>query len=205
MTITAWLRRRAITGFFVMVPLVASVVAFVWVFGFVDGLTSGLSERLIGRYVPGLGIVVTGLVVLLVGIVATNVLGRRWLQQLESVLMHVPVFRTVYSPLKQLTSAFSPDSEAGFKRVVVVPQADGSWSLGFLTREFVAVDGGGRRELVAVYVPSNHLYLGNLVVCPRERVSFPNLTVEQGIGIFLTGGTALPERIEVSREEHVER
>jgi uncharacterized membrane protein len=204
MTITAWLRRRAITGFFLIVPLAASVVAFVWVFGFVDGLTSGLSERLIGRYVPGLGIVVTGLVVLLAGIVATNVLGRRLLQQAESLLMHVPVFRTVYSPLKQLTSAFSPDNDAGFKRVVVVPQSDGSWALGFLTREFVAVDAGRRQELVAVYVPSNHLYLGNLVVCPRERVSFPDLSVEQGIGIFLTGGTALPERIVVSRVEHVE-
>jgi uncharacterized membrane protein len=197
MTIGPWLRRRAITGFFVTVPLVASVVAFVWIFRFVDGLTSGPLERLIGRYVPGLGIVITGLLVLLVGIVATNVLGRRLLQQAEALLLHVPVFRTVYAPLKQLTAAFSPDNEAGFKRVVLVSQPDGTRALGFLTREFVAELDGRPQEMLAVYVPSNHLYLGNLVICPRAHVSFPELTVEQGIGIFLTAGMALPHQVEV--------
>src|ERR1041384_2396636 len=117
---TKWLRRRLITGFSVTVPLVVSVVALVWVFRVVDGLSSGLSERVIGRYVPGLGIVVTGLIVLVAGILATNVLGRRLLQQGEALLLHVPVFRTIYGPLKQLTEAFAPDSEVGFKRVVLI-------------------------------------------------------------------------------------
>src|SRR5438105_777683 len=115
-----WLRRRLITGFFVTVPLVASVVALVWAFRVIDGLTSGLTERVLGRYVPGVGIVLTAVMVLLVGILATNVLGRRLLQQGEALLLHVPVFRTIYGPLKQLTAAFSPDNEFGFKRVVLI-------------------------------------------------------------------------------------
>src|SRR5262249_2601674 len=115
-----WLRRRLIAGFFVTVPLVVSIVALVWVFRVVDGLTSGFSERLMGRYVPGLGIVVTVIVVLAVGTLATNVFGRRVLEQGEALLLHVPVFRTIYAPLKQLTEAFSPDNEFGFKRVVLV-------------------------------------------------------------------------------------
>jgi uncharacterized membrane protein len=200
MRVLSWLRRRAITGFFVTVPLVASVVAFVWVFTLVDGMTSGLSQRLLpnGWYVPGLGVLVTGLIVLLVGIVATNVFGRRLLQQAEKLLLHVPLFGTIYAPLKQLTEAFSPDSESGFKRVVMVQQPDGTSALGFLTREFVVERDGRPEELMAVYVPSNHLYLGNLVVCPRERAWFPDLTVEQGIRIFLTGGMALPEDVKTS-------
>jgi uncharacterized membrane protein len=195
-----WLRRRLITGFFVTVPLVVSVVALVWVFRAVDGLTSGLSERLIGRYVPGLGIVVTGLMVLLAGILATNVFGRRLLQQAEALLLHVPVFRTIYGPLKQLTEAFSPDSKFGFKRVVLVEQGPRGWALGFLTREFVVDRGDGPERLLAVYVPTNQLYLGNLVVCPRDRASFPDLTVEQGIRIFLTGGMALPPELSAARD-----
>ncbi len=182
------------------VPLVVSVVALVWVFRAVDGLTSGLSERLIGRYVPGLGIIVTGLIVLLAGIVATNVLGRRLLQQAEALLLHVPVFRTIYGPLKQLTEAFSPDSEFGFKRVVLIEQTPRGWALGFLTKEFVADRGDGPEALLAVYVPTNQLYLGSLVVCSRDRVSFPDLTVEQGIRIFLTGGMALPPELRASRD-----
>jgi uncharacterized membrane protein len=196
----AWLRRRLIAGFFVTVPLVVSVVALVWVFRAVDGLTSGLSERLIGRYVPGLGIVVTGLTVLLAGILATNVLGRRLLQQAEVLLLRVPVFRTVYGPLKQLTEAFSPDSPFGFKRVVLIEHGSRGWALGFLTKEFVVDRGDGPERLLAVYVPTNQLYLGDLVVCPRDRASFPDLTVEQGIRIFLTGGMALPADVRARRD-----
>lgn len=190
-----WFRRRLITGFFVTVPLVVSVVALVWAFRVIDGLTSGVAERVLGRYVPGVGIVLTGLFVLLAGILATNVLGRRLLQQAEALLLHVPVFRTIYGPLKQLTEAFSPDNEFGFKRVVLVEQDPRGWVLGFLTKEFVVDHGKGPVALLAVYVPTNQLYLGQLVICPRDRASFPDLTVEQGIRIFLTGGMALPPGI----------
>jgi uncharacterized membrane protein len=189
-----WIRRRLLTGFFVTVPLVASVVALVWVFQFIERLTSGLPERLLGpnRYVPGLGLMLTILIVFLVGVLATNVFGRRLLGQAESLLLHVPVFGTIYGPLKQLTEAFSPDNEFGFKRVVLIEQAPDAWTLGFLTKEFVLDRGSGPRHLLAVYVPTNHLYLGNVVVCSPGQVSFPDLTVEQGIRIFLTGGMALP-------------
>ena len=64
--------------------------------------------------------------------------------------------------------------------------------LGFLTREFTVDRGAGPQAMIAVYVPTNHLYLGDVLVCPAERVSYPDLTVEQGIRIFLTGGMALP-------------
>ena len=192
-----WLRRRLITGFFITVPLVASIAALVWAVRAMEGVTSGLPERLFGIsiYIPGLGIGLTMLMVLAVGIAATNMLGRRLLGQVEGVLMHVPVFRTIYGPLKQLTEAFSPDNEFGFKRVVLVEQGTQGRVLGFLTKEFVLERDGASEPLLAVYIPTNHLYLGSVVVCPASRVSFPDLTVEQGIRIFLTGGMALPSRI----------
>jgi uncharacterized membrane protein len=196
--VSTWLRRRLIAGFFVIVPLAASLVTLVWVFQRVDGLASGLSERLLGRYVPGLGILATVGIVLLAGTLATNVFGRRVIQWGEQLLMHVPVLRTVYGPMKQLTAAFSPENESGFKRMVLVEHAMRGWALGFLTKEFVVDRGQGPETLLAVYVPSNHLYLGDLVICPRERASFPDLTVEQGIRIFLTGGMAMPGRIQAS-------
>jgi len=199
-----WLRRRLITGFFVTVPLVASVVALVWVFRFIEGLTGGLPARLMGEdvYVPGLGIALTVLIVLLVGILATNMFGRRLLGQAEALLLHVPVFRTIYGPLKQLTEAFSPDNEFGFKRVVLVEQMPGTWTLGFLTKEFVVDRATGTQTLLAVYLPTNHLYLGSVVVCSPERVSFPDLTVEQGIRILLTGGMAVPSHLALPLDHH---
>jgi uncharacterized membrane protein len=121
--------------------------------------------------------------------------------------MKVPVFRTVYAPVKQLIVAFSPDNEFGFKRVVLVEDPRRGFVLGFLTREFTLDRGQGPEAHVAVYVPTNHLYLGDVLVFPADRVSFPDLTVEQGIRVFLTGGMALSTRVRAASDlpSHVER
>jgi uncharacterized membrane protein len=107
----------------------------------------------------------------------------------------VPVFRTIYVPVKQLVAAFSPDNESGFKRMVMVEDAKRGLVLGFLTREFAVDRGAGSEPMIAVFVPTNHLYLGDIVICERARATFPDITVEEGIRIFLTGGMALPPRV----------
>jgi len=175
-----------------MVPLVVSIVAIIWAVQFADGLTAGLGEQLIGRHIPGLGLIATALVILLTGAIATNVFGRRVLQRGESVLLHVPLFRTVYAPVKQLISAFSPGNESGFKRVVLVETADRGALLGFLTKEFSIDLGRGPEPRLAVYVPTNHLYLGDIVICRPDQAVFPDLSVQDGIRVFLTGGMGLP-------------
>ncbi len=192
----SWLRRRFITGFFVTVPLIVSVAALVWGFGVVDGVTAPLYQRVLGRDVPGLGLLTGALAVLMVGVLAANVIGRRILQRLEHWLLLVPVFRTIYAPVKQLIAAFSPDNETGFKQVVLVDDPARGMVMGFLTREFVLADPTGQRQpMAAVYVPTNHLYLGDVLVFPRHRLQFPDLTVEDGIRIFLTGGMAMPGQV----------
>jgi uncharacterized membrane protein len=188
-----WLRRSFLTGFFHTVPLVISVVALVWVFRFADSLTSGLSARLLGQHVPGLGLLTTVLFVLAVGAIAGNVFGQRVLSRGDQLLLHIPLFRTIYAPVKQLITAFSPDNELGFKRVVLVEQAPRGFALGFLTRELSADRGHGPETLLAVYVPTNHLYLGDVVLVRPDQVTYPDLTVEEGLRVFLTGGMGLPE------------
>jgi uncharacterized membrane protein len=192
-----WLRRNFVAGFFVTVPLFISVAAIIWLFGLVDGLTTPYFDRWLGRRLPGLGIVSTAIAIVLVGVFARNVIGRRVLQRTERWLLKVPVFRTIYAPVKQLVVAFAPDNEAGFKRVVLVQDATRGFVLGFLTREFTVDRGSGPEELLAVYVPTNHLYLGDIVICERSRAAFPDVSVEDGIKIFLTGGMALPPRMRV--------
>ena len=190
-----WLRRRFLTGLLVTVPLVISVAALVWIFRVIDGFTRPLYAQLLGRDVPGLGILTMAVFVMLVGVVATNVIGRRLLQQGEGYLLRVPVFKTIYSPIKQLVAAFSPDSEEGFKRVAIADDPRRGLVLGFLTREFTVDRGRGPEPMVAMFVPTNHLYLGDLMVFPRDRVSFPEMSVEEGVKVFLTGGMALKSRI----------
>jgi uncharacterized membrane protein len=190
-----WLRRSFLTGLVVTVPLAITVVTLVWFFRFIDGFARPLSVYLLGREVPGLGVLLTAVVILLTGAVATNVIGRRMLQRAEAWLLNVPLFKTVYAPVKQLVAAFSPDSETGFKKVVVVEDAQRGMVFGFLTREFTMDRGNGPEAMVAVYVPTNHLYLGDVFVYPRQQATYPNLSVEEGIRIFLTGGMALPTAV----------
>ena len=191
-----WLRRTFLAGFFVTVPLVISVAALVWIFGIIDGFTAPVASRVLGRRLPGLGVLITLLVILSVGAVATNVIGRRLLSRAEGWLTMIPVFRTIYAPVKQLVVAFSPDNEYGFKRVVMVEDPNRGWVMGFLTKEFTVARAGVSETLIAVYVPTNHLYLGDVRMYPRGRALFPELSVEEGIRIFLTGGMSLPGRIE---------
>ena len=190
-----WLRRSSVAGFFVTVPLFISVAALIWIFNVVDGATTPLYDRLLGRRIPGLGTLSTAIVIVLVGVIARNVIGRRVLARGEGWLLKVPVFRTIYSPVKQLLAAFAPDNESSFKRVVMVEDPRRGYSLGFQTREFTVDRGSGPEPLLAVYVPTNNLYLGDVVIVERARALFPDITVEDGIRIFLTGGMALPPKV----------
>jgi uncharacterized membrane protein len=187
-----WLRRSFLAGLVVTVPLFITVVTLVWTFRFIDGVARPASMYFLGREIPGLGVLTTAVFILLAGAIATNVIGRRVLQRGEGWLLNVPLFKTVYAPVKQLVAAFSPDSESGFKKVVIVDDPRRGMVIGFLTREFTIDRGAGPEAMVAVYVPTNHLYLGDVVVFPRPLVFYPDVSVEEGIRIFLTGGMALP-------------
>lgn len=194
-----WLRRSLIAGFVVTVPLIITVAAFVWLFQFIDGVMSPAYARWIGREVPGLGLATLLVSVLFVGVFATNVLGSRLLTRGEAYLMRLPVFRAVYVPVKQLVAAFSPDSRMGFKQVVLVDDPRRGLVLGFLTKRFALDRGNGAEDLVAVYVPTNHIYFGDIHVYESSVVSYPNLSVQEGVQIFLTGGMALSAQLRIDR------
>lgn len=194
-----WLRRSLIAGFVVTVPLIITVAAFVWLFQFIDGVMSPAYARWIGREVPGLGLATLLVSVLFVGVFATNVLGSRLLTRGEAYLMRLPVFRAVYVPVKQLVAAFSPDSRMGFKQVVLVDDPRRGLVLGFLTKRFALDRGNGAEDLVAVYVPTNHIYFGDIHVYESSVVSYPELSVQEGVQIFLTGGMALSAQLRIDR------
>ena len=194
-----WFRRSLVTGFVVTVPLVISVAAFVWLFQLIDGVMGPVYARWLGREIPGLGLATLLVIVVMVGAVATNVFGRRILERGETYLLRLPVFRAVYGPVKQLVAAFSPDNQLGFKRVVLADDPRRGLVLGFLTKEFTLEDRSDAAELVAVYVPTNHIYFGDIHIYPRTVVDFPDLTVQEGVQVFLTGGMAMTERLRVER------
>ncbi len=189
------LQIKFVTGLLVIVPIAVTVWTFWALFNFVDGLLAPAVADRLGRHVPGVGLLVAILLVLFMGVFATNVAGRRILGWLDGFLYRIPIFRNVYSAVKQLLNAFSPDNQVAFKEFVLVPHGEkGSYSFGFLTGEVALQRGSGETEpLVAVYVPTNHLYLGDIVLARREDIIRTRLTIAQGIQIVLSGGISMPQ------------
>lgn len=185
-----------VTGLLVIIPIALPVWVFWELFRFVDRLLDPLVADTFPFHLPGLGLLVATLLVLLMGIFATNVVGRRMLGWLDSLLYRIPIFRNVYSAVKQLLNAFSPDNQVAFKEFVVVQNREGHYCFGFLTGA-VALQrvGSGTESLVAVYVPTNHLYLGDIMLVRRENIILTRLTVPQGIQVILSGGISIPQVI----------
>ena len=163
-----WLRRSFIAGFFVTVPLFISVAAFIWIFGVVDGLTTPLyraAARAAGSRArhPDHG--------------ARRAAGRRVGDQ-----RHRQAAAAAGGELPAAGAGVPDDLRAGEaagrgvfagQRVRLQAGGDGrgrrrGYALGFLTKEFTVDRGRGREPLVAVYVPTNHLYLGDIVICERD-------------------------------------
>jgi uncharacterized membrane protein len=190
-------KKSVVAGLIVVLPLLVSGLTLVWVARLIEEMMSPLLEWLLGRSIPGLGFASALVVVTIVGLVATTVVGSRILEQGEHIMARIPLFKDIYVPVKQLVTAFSPENESGFKRVVLVPYAGASGlAVGFLTREFqIQGANGDSAEWASVYVPTNHLYLGTVLCYPQSDLRFSDLSVEEAVRIALTGGTAFPDVI----------
>ena len=191
-----WFKVRFITGFFVTVPAIASAWLLYVFWDFVDKFFSPGYERVFGRRIPGLGFLTAVLVILIMGSIATNVLGRRVLSRVERLFIRVPIFRSIYPSIKQLIESFSPEKRQAFKAVVLAEHPrEGEFVFGFVTSEVVVETPAGKREMVTVFVPTNNLYLGDVIVLPRKDIITTGLTVEEGIRVILSAGTATPARL----------
>jgi uncharacterized membrane protein len=191
-----WLKGRLITGFFVTVPAVLTAW-ILWVFwNGIDDIFKPMYVRIFGRPVPGLGFLTAVAIILLMGIVARNVVGRRVLSWTEAVMLRVPLFGRLYPSVKTLVDAFSPERRSSFKAVVLVQHPrEGGYAFGFVTAQLVLDTPGGKTEMVTTFIPTNNLYLGDVVVVPRADIIPTGLSVEEGIRIILSAGTATPPRL----------
>jgi uncharacterized membrane protein len=196
MPIKNWLKVRLIAGFFVTIPAVATAW-LLWVFwSRIDDIFGPMYERMFGRPTPGLGFLTAIAIILLMGTIARNVVGRRVLAWGDMLLFKVPVFGRLYPSVKMLIDAFSPERRNAFKAVVLVQHPrEGGYAFGFVTSEVLVEAPAGKTEMLTVFVPTNNLYLGDVVVVPRTDVVSTGLSVEEGIRIILSAGTATPRRL----------
>jgi uncharacterized membrane protein len=197
------LKRKFLAGLVVLVPLILTVKVIIWFFRFVDDQLGFMFDRMLDGHVWGLGFLSAVAIVFLVGIVSTNVIGKRMIGGMETLLLKIPVFKGIYTGLKQLANAFSPDNTGSFKKFVIVEYPrSGCFAFGFLTKECTlkAEETGQESCVRAVYIPTNNLYLGEVILFKGEDVFYTDIPIEEGIKIILSGGIATPPRIVEAKE-----
>lgn len=192
------LKRRLLAGLVVLIPVILTVKVIVWFFMFVDDQLGFLFDKLFDAHIYGLGFLSAVIIVFLAGIISTNVIGRWTIGVMDNLFLRIPVFKGIYTGLKQLANAFSPDNTSSFKKFVIVEYPRyGSFAFGFLTKECALRSAKDHQEicLMAVYIPTNNLYLGEVILFKDQDVFSTDIPIEEGIKIIMSGGIATPPRI----------
>lgn len=192
-------KRKFFAGLFVLIPAVITFLVISWFFRFVDSFLEPLYFKILGYHFPGIGFISAILIIFLVGIISTNVFGKRIIDSLEILLLKIPVLKGIYTSVKQLVEAFSPESKvSSFKKFIIVEYPrPGVYSYGFLTKDCVIKTEKDGREscLRAVYIPTNLIYFGDIVLFPDEYIFFTDIPIDEGIKVILSGGIATPSKI----------
>lgn len=197
------LKRKFLAGLVVLIPVLLTLKVIIWFFRFVDDQLGFMFDRVLGYHVSGLGFITAIAIVFVIGVVSTNVIGKRMIGVVDTFLHKIPIFKGIYTGLKQLANAFSPESTGSFKKFVIVEYPrQGAFAFGFLTKECsVRSEGNGdERCFRAVYIPTNNLYLGEVILFKGEDVFYTDIPIEEGIKIILSGGIATPQRILGAKE-----
>lgn len=184
-------------GLLVAIPLVVTIWVFNLAYQFIDGVCGPIYSAL-GWRMPGLGFITTILLVLAMGFMATNMLGRRIIEAIEGLILSIPVVSQVYSVVKQATDSVRTMKGQGgsrkFKRVAYIrmPESNGLL-VGFVTGQCYepALD----KEFTLVFLPfTPNPVSGRVISVPSEEIIESALTVEQVMKIVLSAGLVTPER-----------
>ena len=193
---TRTLRNTFIAGLVILIPIVLTAKGLLWLFEYVDGLAAPLAVRMVGRPIPGIGFVTTIAIVFLAGVLFSKGPLRRLLVSFEDLLDTVPFVGTIYGTTKKVLSGFGkPDEKSAFQRFVLARLPDRMMP-GFLTGTFTLKRPDDTVEsFCTVYIPTNHLYVGDVVVLPSSEVIETDLSIEDGISLLLSAGASVPPRL----------
>lgn len=201
------LRNLLFAGLLILAPVYLTIYVLVLLFRFMDGIFAPLIDRTLATFlgerslhIPGLGIVLTLVVVLFLGWLSKQVVGRRILDIIENLIRRIPIAKSVYGATKGVLEAVSRDQADAFKRVVLIEYPrKGIYGIAFVTNSPVRWDGSDPRlseDLVPVFVPTTpNPTSGFLLLVPQREILDCPLTIEEGIRMVVSGGILQPKAI----------
>lgn len=194
------LRNYLIAGLLIWIPIMVTV----WVVRFLTGILDQSlvllppgwrPEAIFGRYIPGPGIVLSLVLLLVTGAVARNLFGRQMVAGLESLVRRIPVVGSVYGGAKTFSETVLSDKGRSFKKVVLVEfPRKGIFSVGFITsEELEEVQERTAQVVTCVFVPTTpNPTTGFIVMVPQEEVTHLDMTVDEAFKMLLTLGVVVP-------------
>ncbi|WZZ03557.1 hypothetical protein YC2023_089478 [Brassica napus] len=241
--IRSWASKKFMTGCVILLPMAITFYVTWWFIHFVDGFFSPIYAHL-GINIFGLGFITSITFIFLVGVFMSSWLGTSVLNLGEWFIKRMPFVRHIYNASKQISTAISPgvfplislfwwsldyihidfvspfdsipdQNTQAFKEVAIIRHPRiGEYAIGFITSTLVLQTYSDEEELCCVYVPTNHLYIGDVFLVSTKDVIRPNLSVREGIEIVVSGGMSMPQVLstldmrlpsERSRSSRVER
>ena len=192
------------TGLLVLTPIVVTVYVFYQLFSKVDGLLGGKLVELTGKRIPGMGFVAVILLILFVGVVARNFLGKKVIQLGEDFVNRIPMINRIYSAVQQLSQAFFSGKRAVFQKAVLIEfPKKGSYCIGFQTSETRGeIQRQTKKELLSIFLPTSpNPTSGYLIFVPKEKVYSLQMTIEEAVKLVISAGSVLPEdRVKLGEE-----
>jgi uncharacterized membrane protein len=181
------LRTQFGAGILVVVPIGVALLILVWLFTYIDNIAQPVAVWLLGHTIPGLGFGILALLIYLTGVVATNIIGKKLIRYGESLLARVPLFRYLYTGIKQIMESFVTPREGGFLRVVLVEfPRKGMRSIGFVTNESRVESG---EKLLNVYIPTTpNPTSGFLEIVRESEVIRTSISIEDALRMVVSAG-----------------
>lgn len=180
-------RAQFITGIVIVVPIGAAILILRWLFFAIDNILQPVAQSLLGYTIPGLGLGITLVLIYLAGVIATNVIGRRLIGYGESLLARVPLFRYLYTGIKQILQSFATPREGGFLQVVLVEfPKKGMRAIGFVTNESRVESG---EKLLSVFIPTSPNPTSGFLEIVRENdIIKTNISIDDALKMVLSVG-----------------
>ncbi len=202
------IKKYLLTGLLVWLPLAITLWVLLWLVGLLDGILGGFltgvsalapqsSLRFVTqlRGIPGLGVVLVFLALLVTGALVTNVAGRWWLAQWDRLFTHIPVFKSIYNSVKKVSDTLFSSNGNAFRTALLVqyPRA-GVWTIAFQTGSPSGeVAGHLGPDFVSVYVPTTpNPTSGFFLMLPRSEVIELSMSVDEALTYVISMGSVAP-------------